>query len=81
MNAGLLSTLAALVGAIIGGFMSLLASLLANRQQFRSQWFTHDRARREELYKEFIEEAAKCYVDALLHEKPDVPSVVTLYAK
>ena len=81
MNAGVLSTLAALVGAVIGGFMSLLASLLANRQQFRSQCFTHDRARREELYKEFIEEAAKCYVDALLQEKPNVPSVVTLYAK
>ncbi len=33
------------------------------------------------LYKEFIEEAAKCYIDALLQEKPDIPSVVVLYAK
>ena len=61
--------------------MSLLASWLASQQQVRSQWLAHDRSRREELYKEFIEEAAKCYVDALLHEKPDIALVVVLYAK
>ena len=61
--------------------MSLLASWLANQQQIRSQWLAHDRSHREELYKEFIEEAAKCYVDALLHEKPDIALVVVLYAK
>jgi hypothetical protein len=81
MSASLLSALSALAGAVVGGLMSLVASLVANRQQFRSQWLAHDRARREDLYKEFIEEAAKCYLDALLHEKPDVPSVVILYAK
>lgn len=61
--------------------MSLLASWLASQQQVRSQWLAHDRSRREELYKEFIEEAAKCYVDALLHEKPDIALIVVLYAK
>jgi hypothetical protein len=81
MSASLLSALSALAGAVVGGLMSLVASLVANRQQFRSQWLAHDRAHREDLYKEFIEEAAKCYLDALLHEKPDVPSVVILYAK
>ena len=61
--------------------MSLLASWLANQQQIRSQWLAHDRSRREDLYKEFIEEAARCYIDALLHEKPDIALVVVLYAK
>ncbi len=46
-----------------------------------SKSVAHDRSRREEFYKEFIEEAAKCYVDALLHEKPDITLVVVLYAK
>ena len=34
-----------------------------------------------ELYKEFIQEASKCYADALEHEKPDVPLLVVLYGK
>jgi hypothetical protein len=81
MNANLISALSALAGAVIGGLMSLLASWVANQRQVRSQWIAHDRSRREDLYKEFIEEAAKCYIDALLHEKPDISSVVVLYAK
>jgi hypothetical protein len=81
MNANLISALSALAGAIIGGVMSLLASWVANQRQVRSQWIAHDRSRREDLYKEFIEEAAKCYIDALLHEKPDISSIIVLYAK
>jgi hypothetical protein len=34
-----------------------------------------------DLYREFIEEAAKCYVHALQHEGPDVPALGSLYAK
>ena len=81
MNANLISGLSALAGAVIGGLMSLLASWVANQRQVRSQWIAHDRSRREDLYKEFIEEAARCYIDALLHEKPDISSVIILYAK
>ena len=33
------------------------------------------------FYKEFIQEASKCYVDALEHEKPHVPLLVVLYSK
>ena len=84
MNPSLITATLALAGAVIGGLMSLLASWIATHQQVRSQWLTHERSRRENLYKEFIEEAAKCYIDALLHEKPekpDIPSMVLLYAK
>jgi len=76
MNANLISALSALAGAVIGVVMSLLASWVANQRQVRSQWIAHDRSQREDLYKEFIEEAAKCYIDALLNEKPDISSVV-----
>jgi len=41
----------------------------------------HDRVRRQELYKEFIEEATKCYVDALQHGEPDLHALANLYAK
>jgi hypothetical protein len=33
------------------------------------------------FYKEFMQEASKCYVDALEHEKPHVPLLVVLYIK
>ncbi|MGB9057516.1 MAG: hypothetical protein WCC50_03285, partial [Pseudolabrys sp.] len=31
-------------------------------------------------YKEFIEDASKCYVDALQHDTGDIPSLVALHA-
>lgn len=37
--------------------------------------------RRQDLYKEFIEEAASCCVHALQSEEPDVPALIRLYAK
>ena len=81
MDSGLISASSALAGAAIGGLLSLVASWLVNQRQVRAQWLAHDRSRREDLYKEFIEEAAKCYADALLHEEPDIASLVVLYAK
>jgi hypothetical protein len=81
MDPSLVSASSALAGAAIGGLLSLVASWLVNQRQVRAQWLAHDRSCREDLYKEFIEEAAKCYVDALLHDEPDVASLVVLYAK
>ncbi len=79
MNASAISALAALTGAAIGGFTSIIASLLTQRYQARAQWLVQERLRRQELYKEFIQEASKCHVDALQHDKADVPSLVVLY--
>jgi hypothetical protein len=64
-----------------GGLTSLLASLLTQRTRARAQWFTQDKVRREDLYREFTEEASKSYIDALQHEKVDIPEMVILYAK
>jgi hypothetical protein len=81
MNASFISALAACAGAMTGGLTSLLASLLTQRTRARAQWLTQDKVRREDLYREFTEEASKCYIDALQHEKVDIPEMVILYAK
>ena len=81
MNASIISALAALVGAAIGGLTSVLASWLTQQTQAKTQWIAQDRIRRQELYKEFIEEASKAYADALQHDKADVPVLVGVYAK
>lgn len=81
MNTSVISALAALVGAATGGLTSLFASWLTQRTQVRAEWLAHDRARRQEPYKDFIEDATKCYVDALQHNQPDLAALGNLYAK
>jgi hypothetical protein len=81
MNASIISALAALLGAAIGGLTSVFASWLTQQSQAKAQWIAQDRIRRQDLYKEFIEEASKCYADALQHDRPDIPALVGIYAK
>jgi hypothetical protein len=81
MNASVITALAALAGAAIGGLTSVFASWLAQHAQARAQWAAQDKLRRQELYKEFIEAASKCYVDALQHDEADIPALIELYVR
>jgi hypothetical protein len=81
MNASIISALSALAGAITGRLTSVLASWLTQHAQARAQWLTQDKLHRQELYKEFIETASKCYVDALQYDKADTPAPVELYVR
>src|SRR5215469_1609617 len=80
MDLAYVSALAALAGSAIGGATSLGASWLTQRTQVRAEEVAHDTARREDLYKDFIEEASKLYADALEHDKADTSKIVRLYA-
>src|ERR1700753_4173649 len=81
MDASTISALAALTGAAVGGLTSGVANWINHRSQLRAQWFNHERNRRQILYKDFIEKASKCYIDALQHDEADIPGLVGLYAK
>jgi len=81
MDASVISALAALAGAAIGALTSGTASWMTQRTQARPQWLAQERILRQELYKQFIDEASKCYLDALQHGKADIPSLVGVYAK
>jgi hypothetical protein len=81
MDPNLISAIAALAGAAAGGATSLLASWVSKQHDVRMQWLTQDKLRRQSLYREFIEEASKCYMDAIQHHKPDILVLVALYAK
>jgi hypothetical protein len=80
MDIAYVSAFAALAGSAIGGFTSLATSWMTQRVQFRAQQLAHDIGRREELYRDFIDEASQCYADALRHSEVDVPKMVRLYA-
>ena len=55
--------------------------MLNHRSQLRAQWLLHEKSRRQILYADFIDEASKCYIDALQHDKADIPGLVGVYAK
>ena len=81
MDASIISALAALTGAAVGGLTSGITNWLNHRSQLRAQWLNHEKNRRQVLYKDFIEEASRCYIDALQHDEADIPGLVGLYAK
>ena len=81
MDVSIISALAALTGAAVGGLTSGMAAWLNHRSQVRVEWALHEKSRRQTLYRDFIEGAAKCYIDALQHDKADIPGLVSLYAK
>src|SRR5262245_40072955 len=81
MDASVITAFAALTGAAVGGLTSGLASWLVQKTQVRAQWLAQEKLLRQELYNEFIEEASKCYIDALQHDEPNVSALVELYAK
>jgi hypothetical protein len=76
MDSASISALAALAGAAIGGLTSFATSWLAQQTQIKAQQFAHKLTRREELYKDLIEEASKLYADSLIHETPGVSQLV-----
>jgi len=80
MDAPTISALAALGGALIGGLASFAASWVTQQTQTKAQHLAHKLTRREELYKDFVEEASKLYADSLVHESPDVSELIRLYA-
>jgi hypothetical protein len=83
VDASIISALAALTGATVGGLTSGVTNWLNHRSQIRAQWLHHEKNRRQILYRDFIEEASKCYIDALQHHEADadIPGLVGLYAK
>ena len=81
METSITSALAALAGSAIGGLTSVAANWPNQRSMIRAQWVQHEKTRRQILYRDFIDEASKCYIDALQHNEADVSSLVGLYAK
>ena len=83
MDPAYYSAFAALAGSAIGALTTLGASWLTQREQRRLQQLTHDIVQREELYKHFIDEASRVFVDAIEREPADAPDaskLVGLYA-
>src|SRR6266705_414327 len=80
MNAGYVTAIAALAGAGLGGLTSFASSWTTLHAQMKAQRLASSKSRRQKLYKKFIEEASRTYVDALVHDKLEVSGLVGIYA-
>ena len=80
MDIAYLSTLSALAGSVVGGLTSGVATWLSQRAQARESQLACERARRDDLYKEFIAAASKAYGEAVVSNEPIVQELVALYA-
>ncbi len=81
MDASVITALSGLGGATIGGLASGLATWLSQRSQAKAQWLSQNQLRRQDVYKVFIEEASKLYIEALQNDDPDVSALMALYAQ
>jgi hypothetical protein len=79
IDASLISGIAALAGAAIGGLTSATAGWLTQRSTAHAQWIANENLRRQDIYRDFIETASKCYIHALQHDEPDLSGLVGLY--
>ncbi len=80
MGPGYIPALAAFGGSAFGGLTSFAAAWLTQRRKAVAQRSAQDKARRQKLYKQFIEEASKLYADALVRDNSEVSVLVSMYA-
>jgi hypothetical protein len=80
MSPNYVPALAALAGSMIGGLTSVASAWLSQARQDRATRLSQDIARRQKLYKQFIDEASKLYADALVRDQAEISALVSVYA-
>jgi hypothetical protein len=80
VDVGYISAVSALAGSAVGGLTSTFTTWLTQRAQARAGQLSHDVARREDLYRDFISAASKTYGGALVSSEPQLPELVELYS-
>jgi len=80
IDSGYIAALAALGGAAVGGLTSFATSWTTLRTQMKAQRSASSKSKRQKLYKAFIDDAAKIYGDALIHDKLEITGLIELHA-
>ena len=78
MDVADISAFSALAGSAIGALSSLATTWLTQNAQHGLAHLNQQRAKREVLYSEFIDEASRLFTDALSHEMEDLSKLVHL---
>ena len=80
MDSAWFSAFSAIMGSLVGGFTSFLTTYASQRVQYRRDFLGKQFAQRENLYSEFINEAARLQIDSLEQELVKPGTLVTIYA-
>ena len=80
MDVSYVTAIAALGGAALGGFTSFATSWTTLRIQMKAEQNANSKSRRQNLYKQFIDEASKIYGDALIHDTLELSGLIGLYS-
>ena len=80
MDSGYITALAALGGAALGGLTSFATSWTTLRTQMKAELSASSKSKRQGLYKAFIDDAARTYGDALIHDKLETTGLINLHA-
>jgi hypothetical protein len=75
-----ITALAAVAGSIVGGLASFLTTYFTQRHQAHRDLMLREAAHREELYSQFIKEAANVYVDSLDKTLESPASLLGMYS-
>jgi membrane protein YqaA with SNARE-associated domain len=64
MDAAWISAFSAVMGSLVGGFTTFVTTYANQRSQYRRDFLSKQFAKRETLYSEFINEAARLQIDS-----------------
>jgi hypothetical protein len=80
IDAGYISALAALAGTFIGGITSIATTWLGQQYRSKEQQQARSKSQRQEIYKQFIEEASRLHLHALEHDSAELTDLAVIYA-
>ncbi len=75
-----ITALAAIAGSIVGGLASFATTFFTQRNQAHRDLLSRDVAHREELYSQFIKEAANLYIDSLDKTLENAVPLIGMYS-
>jgi hypothetical protein len=80
MNMMYIPALAGFGGSAFGAVSTIMTNWAAQRRKDRARRHARSIAKREELYKSFIEETSRLYADAIVSDKSEISKLVDMYA-
>src|ERR1700758_2938753 len=80
MNTIYFPAFAAFGGSAFGAISTIVTGWVTRRRKLRERHDARSIAKRERLYRSFIEEASRLYAEALVSDRSEIPQLVKLYA-
>ena len=80
MDSAWISAFSAVMGSLVGGFTTFVTTYANQRSQYRRDFLSKQFAKRETLYSEFINEAARLQIDSFDRQMDNASGLVNIYA-